>query len=104
MTESTDRDPDEIIESIEQNTPDDVDPLADDLDASIGALAGRLDLSGQSGLGITPEAGLGMLRPMIKQKAHTDPEAALRTLAVINLETNALLEKHSDLDPVELAQ
>lgn len=102
MTEPTDRDTEAVIQSIEQATPDDVDPLADDLDASIGALAGRLDLSGNSMMGISPEAGLGMLRPMIRQKAHNDPESALRTLAIINLETNALLEKHSDLDPVDL--
>lgn len=95
-------DPDSIIQSIEQQTPDDVDPLADDLDASIEQLATQIDLSSDSRLGISPEQGLAMLRPMIKAKTTKDPEAALRTLAICHLETGALLAKHSDLDPVDL--
>lgn len=102
MTESPDTDPERVIESIEQATPDDTEPLADDLDASIEALAGQLDLSSNSALGISPKQGLAMLRPMIQKKTTEDPEGTLRTLAIIHLETAALLEKHSDVDPVQL--
>jgi oligoribonuclease (3'-5' exoribonuclease) len=100
----TDTDPEEIIESIEQQTDDDLNPLAEDVDRSIEGLAQQLDLSGDSRLGISPEQGLAMLRPMVKKKTADDPEAALRTLATLHLETGALLEKHSDTDPVELVR
>lgn len=100
MTDDTQQ----LIDSIEQQTPDDTAPLADDLDRSIQQLASQLDLSSDSRMGISPEQGLAVLRPMIRTKTTNDPEASLRTLAIIHLETGALLDKHSDLDPVELAQ
>ena len=97
-------DPDAIVEAIEQETPDDSTPLADDLDASIGNLAASVDFEGDgpNPMPIGPEQGIELLRPMIRGKADRDPEAVLRTLAIIHLETGALLEKHSDTDPVDL--
>jgi hypothetical protein len=95
-----------LIDSIEQQTPDDTTPLADDLDASIAALADQVDLSGSgaSPIPISPEQGISILRPMIQTKTSKDPEATLRTLAILHLETGALLDRHSDLDPVELVK
>jgi len=67
-------------------------------------LADRLDLgnSEQSKMGISPEKGMALLRPMIRSKATSDPETTLRALAVIHLESGALLDEHSDMDPVDL--
>lgn len=97
-------DPDSIIDAIEQEVPDDHTPLADDLDRSIGQLADSVDFEGEGAnpMPIGPEQGIELLRPMIRGKADRDPEQILRTLAIIHLETGALLEKHSDLDPVDL--
>lgn len=105
MTDST-LDPDSIIDAIEQQTPTDSTPLAEDLDASIGNLAASVDFEGDGSnpMPIGPEQGIELLRPMIRGKADRDPEDILRTLAIIHLETGALLEKHSDLDPVALVE
>ena len=53
---------------------------------------------------ISPEMGLEFLKPMIKTKATDEPETALRTLALIHLETGALLDKHTTTDPVDLLE
>lgn len=97
-------DTDDLLDKIEQTTTDDHSPLADDLDRSIEQLAAQIDMegSGPSPMPIGPEQGIALLRPMIRQKADRDPEAVLRTLAVLHLETGALLGKHSSLDPVDL--
>jgi len=102
----TDSDPnaDELIEQLQTTTDDIDDELAHDLDASIGQLSTRVDFEGDgpNPMPIGPEQGIELLRPMIARKADTDPEAVLRTLAIIHLETGALLEKHSTVDPVNL--
>lgn len=102
MTDNTQQ----LIDSIEQQTPDETTDLADDLDASIKGLAQEVDLSGDgpNPVPISPEQGISILRPMIQTKTTKDPTATLKTLARIHLETGALLEKHSDLDPVELVK
>ena len=103
-TDDSSTDPDDLIDELNQATPDDRNPLADDLDASIGHLSDRVDWGGggPNPMPISPEQGIAMLRPMIASKADRDPENVLRTLAILHLETGALLDKHSDLDPVEL--
>lgn len=103
MTDS-DPNPDELIEQLQTTTDDLDDELADDLDASIGNLASQIDFEGDgpNPMPIGPEQGIELLRPMIQQKAVKDPESVLRTLAVIHLEAGALLDKHSDVDPVDL--
>jgi len=105
MTDS-DPEPTELLDSINQRTPDDRTPLAEDLDASITNLAATVDLSGDgpNPMPISPEMGIEFLKPLIATKATDEPEDVLRTLAVLHLETGALLDKHSDLDPVELAR
>jgi len=102
MSESESND---LIESIEEQTPDDTTPLADDLDASIENLAERIDLSGGGGpMPIGPAQGLAILRPMIRTKATEEPDEVLRVLAIAHLETGALLDKHSDVDPEKLVK
>ena len=100
------QDPNDLLDSIEQQTPDDHTPLAEDLEASITNLAAEVDLSGSgpNPMPIRPEMGLEFLKPMIKTKATDEPETALRTLALIHLETGALLDKHTTTDPVDLLE
>jgi hypothetical protein len=97
--------PDDVIESIEQQTPDDTVPLADDLDRSIQQIAEDFEFSEDGGLnGVSPQQGLAMLRPMIKAKTTMNPETALRNLAIVHLETGALIDKHSDTDATDLVR
>jgi hypothetical protein len=80
--------------------------LADDLDSSIATLADRLNLremEGDNPVGISPAQGLAMLRPMLATKATSDRELTLRALAVIHMETGALLDKHTEESPEEIA-
>lgn len=94
---------DDLIDSIESQTPDETTDLADDLDKSISKLTDQVEFSDGAGpIPIGPEQGISMLRPMIRTKATDDPAAVIRTLAVIHLETGALLAKHSDTDPADL--
>jgi len=100
----TDTSTEALIEQIEEQTPEDSNELGEDLDRSVRHFAEQLDLgnSDRSHMGISPEKGLALLRPMIRSKATSDPETTLRALAVIHLESGALLDEHSDLDPVDL--
>jgi hypothetical protein len=94
---------DEIINEVEEESPEDTTPLAEDIDRSIATLAEQIDLSDEpSPVGISPKQGLAVLRPLVQTKATNDPDAVLKTLAVMHLETGALLSKHSNRDPTEI--
>lgn len=90
--------------------PDETSELADDLTASINDLADELEQStdddgnDMSAMGL-PGMGFGsvisMVSPAIASKATEKPEAAERALAIIALESRALIEKHSDADEPE---
>lgn len=103
---NTPTDTEDVIDAIEQEIPDDHTPLADDLDASIVALKAQVEFgdSTNSPMPIGPEEGIELLRPMIRGKTDREPETVLRTLAILHLETGALLDKHSDVDPVNLVE
>jgi len=103
MTDSN-PDPDEVIEQLQTTTADLDDELAADLDASIGNLSSQIDMEGDGAnpMPIGPQQGIELIRPMVAQKAQSDPEAVLRFLATVHLEAGALLEKHSSVDPADL--
>ena len=93
--------------TVESKVSSDPVNLADDLDRSIEALAEKVDFDDDpdtdTPLGIGPEQGLALIRPIIQQKATKDPDDVLKTLAVIHLETGALLDKHSTVDAENIA-
>lgn len=106
-----DSDPDNStdMDELKQRAEDvDPSPLADDLDASIDYFSSSLDLGDGDALDpmgmFTPQSALDLLRPMIQAKATEDRDVALKTLAIIHLETGALLEHHADQTPEELAK
>lgn len=86
--------------------------LADALMASISNLAERVDDAGVedeteavNGLPAMPtEQAIALLEPELRAKCDTDPEGMLEALAVLHLESGALLEEFTsdDVDPVDL--
>lgn len=90
--------------------PDETSELADDLTASINDLADELEKStdddgsdmSQMGLpGMGFGSVIGMVSPAIAKKATEKPQAAKKALAIISLESRALIEKHTDADKPE---
>jgi hypothetical protein len=81
-----------------------VSELAQDIDQSIQNLSAELELSEMDSNNpiMDPERGLALLRPMVATKATADEETAKKALAVIHLETGALLSKHAEEDPEDL--
>lgn len=81
-----------------------IDPeqLADNTVATLDALVDELDLDDADAptgpIGIGPDMALNMLRPMIYKWAEANPETAVATLARISLETEALVDEHTDAD------
>lgn len=95
--------PDEIVSTVEIEDPSE---LATDVDRSIESLTQQVEIDDSAAIDpmgmLTPAAALDMLRPMIQRKVTEDRSTALKTLAVLHLETGALLDKHADADPIEL--
>lgn len=89
--------------------PADPSPLAVDIDASVQHLAEQVDLSGgpetnpMATQGVGSQQALMVLRPMLRAWATEDAAAAKQALAVMHLETGALLDKHADEDVDDLA-
>lgn len=95
--------PEDAREAIEAQTNDEHSELANDVDRSIEVLFNQIELDGSSNpTPIDPSMALSILRPMIRQKADTEPATVLKTLAVIHLESGALLEQHTEKDPADL--
>lgn len=101
MTPNTDTDADDIMDAAELT--DDPAPLGQDLQASLEHLGQQVDLSGEY-MGMPVASIFDMLIPMLATEATENPETMKRTLAVLHLESGALLDKHADREPVELAQ
>lgn len=100
----SDMNPNDVREQIESRTANEHSQLAQDIDRSIEVLFSEIELSGTAPGGIDPAMAMSIMRPMIQQKADQEPQAIKRTLAIIHLESGALLEQHTDedADPTDL--
>lgn len=98
-------DPNDVYQQINERTNDQHSQLAQDIDRSIEVLFSEIDLGGGPAPGgIEPGMALSIMRPMIRQKADQEPATIRKTLAIIHLESGALLEQHTDeeTDPTDL--
>lgn len=88
--------PSELAEDIRMSLED----LADELEATTDDADADMAAAGLPSIGLNQV--MNMVGPAVATKATNNREGALEALALVHLETRALLEKHEpDMDPVD---